>query len=121
MTTADDITRAAALSPILGDDAYVMVARALRGLDPITGEAAKVTVPVRTPELPSVDIDLADYRDGYGGWNDDEHSLSGGDGPDIDNNVAYIGNHGYRHDQLPHVIAWLTAAYRASGPDQPDD
>jgi hypothetical protein len=114
MTTADDITHAAALDPRLGDGAYLALRYALRGLDPITGEPAKITVPVRTKDLPVVDIDLADYRTNHGDWNDDEHALSGGDGPDVDGHVVYIGQHGYRHDQLPHVIAWLTAAYHAS-------
>jgi hypothetical protein len=121
MTTADDITRAAALAPHLEDEAFVMISRAVRGLDPITGEPQQVVVPVRTPELPAVDINLADYRDWRAGWNDDDYALSGGDGPDVDGNVVYIGRHGYRHNELPYVIAWLTAAYHASGEDQPDD
>jgi hypothetical protein len=121
MATADDITRTAALDPRLADDPYLMVARALRGLDPLTGEPAPIEVPIRTPELPAINIDLADYRDNYGGWNDNDHALSGGDSPDVDGHVVYVGQHGYRHNELPHVIAWLTATYRASGPDQPDD
>jgi hypothetical protein len=121
MTTADDVTLAAAIDPNLDYDPFLMISRAVRGLDPITGEPAQVVVPVRTKDLPAVDINLADYRTNHGDWNDDAHALSAGDGPDVDGHVAYIGGHGYRHDQLPHVIAWLTAAYHASSPENDDD
>lgn len=121
MTAADDITRAAALDPNLDDDAYVMVTRALRGLDPITGQPGPIPVPVLTPDMPAVAIDLADYRGRHGTWEDRTHHLTAGDGPDADGHVVYIGNRGYRHDELPHVIAWLTAAYRSSTPHTEDE
>jgi hypothetical protein len=102
------------------DDGMVL-SRALQGRDPLTGGPLQPQpVPVRTPDMPVVPINLSDYRlpGQPSDFVDAAHGLHSYNGPDVDGYVAYTRG-AYRHDELPHVIAWLTAAYHASAA-QPD-
>lgn len=114
--TQEQTLRAAAADPHVDDDMFTILSRALQGRDPLTGGPPQPNpVPIRTPDVPVVPIDLSDYR--LPGQSTDfvdaAHGLHGHDGPDADGYVAYTRG-AYRHDELPHVIAWLSAVYRAS-------
>lgn len=112
----DRILREAATDPDLGDDVFTVLSRTFRGRDPLTGGPLQpLPVPVRTPDLPVVPIDLSDYRlpGQPTDFVDAAHGLHGHDGPDPDGYVAYT-RRAYRHGELPHVIAWLSAVYHAS-------
>ncbi len=111
---SEEVLRRASADLTVDDEVFIGVSRALRGRDPITGDPWQpLPVSVRTPDLPVVPVDLADYRARSGDFVDRPHHLHGFDSPDADGYVAYAQG-GYRHDQLPFVIAWLTAVYRAS-------
>ncbi len=56
MSIPDRIIRAAALDPDLPDDSYVMIVRALRGLNPITGEPEKPQPSGVLPAPPDGDL-----------------------------------------------------------------
>ena len=123
MSTADHVIRVAALDPRLADAPYLMVARALRGLDPITGEKVTAAVtPVRTPVMPTETVDLAAIHNSvHQEWQDKGLRVTGCEFPDVDGASVYIGGAGaYRHAELPKLIALLTAIYHASS-DSPEE